>query len=149
MQSRYIHTHPFNGPFSILKVNNDPPNQRWSHNAVVCLHTMQSRVYETVGCPSVCLSICLSICPILRRSRGVRQVCCCGPCRQAISIDCCTARLQQDWSPFDPCPQQSGSLQQMWAVLCLQWCRKLNTDFSFLVHQWTAIEREQFYSSHK
>ena len=35
------------------------------------------------------------VCSILRRSRSVRRVCCCGPCGQAISVDCCTARLQQ------------------------------------------------------
>ena len=38
------------------------------------------------------VSVRLSVCPILRRRRGVRRVCCCGPRGKAISIDCCTAR---------------------------------------------------------
>jgi len=39
---------------------------------------------------------------------------------QAMSIDCCTARQQQAWPPFDPYPQQHGAQQQMRAV---QWRR--------------------------
>ena len=34
---------------------------------------------------SVCMSVCLIILPL-------RRVCCCGPCCQKISINCCTAR---------------------------------------------------------
>ena len=37
------------------------------------------------------VSVCLSVCPILRRSRGVRRVCCCGSRGQAISIHSSTA----------------------------------------------------------
>jgi len=47
---------------------------------------------------------------------ALRRVCCCGPRRQAISIDCCTARLLQARPPFDPHPQQHGSQQQLRAV---------------------------------
>ena len=47
---------------------------------------------------------------------------------QAISIDHCTARLQQARPPFDPYPQQHGSQQQMRAVSCLQQHKNLNTD---------------------
>ena len=46
------------------------------------------RVYVTIRC----LSVCPSVCPILRRRRGVRRFCCCGPRGKAISIDCSTAR---------------------------------------------------------
>jgi len=40
--------------------------------------------------------VCLSVCPI-----APRRVCCCGRHGQAISIDCCTARLQQARPPCD------------------------------------------------
>jgi len=51
-----------------------------------------------------------------------------GPHGQAISIDCCTARLQQARPPFDPYPQQHGGQQQMRAVTFVQRRRKLNID---------------------
>ena len=54
-----------------------------------CLHSMQSRVSETVERPSVCLSVP----PIIRPP--LRWVCCCAAGRQEISIDCCTAGAQQ------------------------------------------------------
>ena len=47
-----------------------------------CPLTMLSRVCETVWCLSVCLSQLL-------------QVCCCGPNRRDISIDCCSNGMQQ------------------------------------------------------
>ena len=31
-----------------------------------CPLSVRSRVYLTVGCPSVCLSVCLSVCPVIR-----------------------------------------------------------------------------------
>ena len=40
--------------------------------------------------------------------------------RQAISIDCCTARQQQTRPLFDPYPQQHGGQQQTQAVLRCQ-----------------------------
>jgi len=49
------------------------------------------RVYVTIRCPSVCLSVDPSFCPIYRPLQlcsSVRRVCCCGPRRQAMSIDC-------------------------------------------------------------
>ena len=87
-------------------------------------------------CLSVCVSVrpsvCPSVCPILRRSHGVRRICCWGLCRQTISIDCCTAHLQQARPPFDPYPEQHGAQQQMRAVSRLQRRRKLETDSLFL-----------------
>ena len=67
--------------------------------------------------------VCLSVCPI-----APRWVCCCGRHGQAISIDCCTARLQQARPPCDPYPRQHGAQQQMRAVTCLQRRSKLDTD---------------------
>ena len=71
----------------------------WSHPIVLlsfslpvfdthCPHRMWSRVYETVERPSVSV---LSI----ERSSGVRRVCHWAPDEQEISIDCCSAPLQQ------------------------------------------------------
>ena len=40
---------------------------------------------------------------------ALRRVCCCGPRRQAISIDCCTARLLQARPPVNPHPQQRST----------------------------------------
>jgi len=45
---------------------------------------------------------------------------------QAMSIDCCTARLLQERPPFDPRPQQHGSHQQ-----------KMR-EFSFLIGEYLA-----------
>ena len=52
-------------------------------------------VYVTTRCPSVCLSVCL-----FHHAPQPQRVCCCGPRKQAISIDCCTARLQQARPPI-------------------------------------------------
>ena len=52
-------------------------------------------VYVTTRCPSVCLSVCL-----FHHAPQPQPVCCCGPRKQAISIDCCTARLQQARPPI-------------------------------------------------
>jgi len=74
-----------------------------------CSHNMRPGLFnDTV---SVRLSVCLSV---------PWCVCCCGPRRQAISVDFCTARLQQARPPFDPYPQQPGGQQQMRAVSRLQ-----------------------------
>ena len=73
-------------------------------------------------------SVFLSVCPILHRSRGMPQVCCCGLLGQAISIIYCTAHLQPVEPPFYPYPQQHAGQQQMRAVSCLQRRSKLNTD---------------------
>ena len=37
---------------------------------------------------------------ILEHCCGVQRVCCCGPCGQAMSIDCCTARLRVFYVKF-------------------------------------------------
>ena len=55
-----------------------------------CAQSMPSRVYETIGRPSVCLSVRLSVPSLASRTRLVR-VCCCAPGGQEIPIDCCTA----------------------------------------------------------
>ena len=49
-----------------------------------CPLSVRSRVYLTVGCPSVCLSVRPSV-PSFDRSSYVRQVCCWAPCGQEIS----------------------------------------------------------------
>ena len=52
-------------------------------------HSMRSRVYETVPCPSVCPAVCLS----QHQSTAAKlslQVCCCGLGGQDISTDCCS-----------------------------------------------------------
>ena len=52
-------------------------------------HSMRSRVYETVPCPSVCPAVCLS----QHESTAAKlslQVCCCGLGGQDISTDCCS-----------------------------------------------------------
>ena len=51
-----------------------------------CAHSMRSRVYKTVRCPSVRLSVSQSV-PTVERSSGVRRVCCWAPYAQKISID--------------------------------------------------------------
>ena len=51
-----------------------------------CAHSMWSRVYKTVRCPSVRLSVSQSV-PSVERSSGVRRVCCWAPYAQKISID--------------------------------------------------------------
>jgi len=71
------------------------------------------------------LSACLS--HLVLQPRRAAGLLLCPPCRQTISIDCCTAHLQQARPPFDLYPHQSGSQQQMRAVSCLQRRRKLNT----------------------
>ena len=49
-------------------------------------------VYVTNGTVSVCSSVCLSHLSI---ASSVRYVCCWAPRGQAISLDCCTAHMQQ------------------------------------------------------
>jgi len=65
---------------------------------------MRSRVYETVERPSACLSYL-----------STAAEAAVGPA-MGLSIDCCTARLQQARPPFDPYPQQHGGQQLMRAV---------------------------------
>ena len=48
-----------------------------------CPLSMRSRLYATVGCPSVGLSVRLSVRPPLLR------ICCCGLSSQKTTIDCC------------------------------------------------------------
>jgi len=55
-----------------------------------CLHSVRSRVYVRVGCPSVRLFV-----PSFGSRTPLRRVCCCGPGEQEISIDCCAAGAQQ------------------------------------------------------
>ena len=75
----------------------------------------------------------VSVCPVLR-------VCCCGPRGQAISIDCCTARLQQARSPSDPYPQQHGGQQQMRAVSYLRRRRKLNSEHGVVQLNFASVQ---------
>jgi len=65
-----------------------------------CPHSnsMRNMVYETVPCPSVRLFVCPSVClsvPVRTHSSkpaaALLQVCCCGPGRQEILIDCCSS----------------------------------------------------------
>ena len=73
-----------------------------------CPHSMQSRVYVTVGHPSICLvSSFVSRC-------SVWQVCCCVPHGQDILINGCGRRHIAATAP------QHGVRQQMWAVSCWQ-----------------------------
>ena len=60
---------------------------------------MQSRVYETV--------VCLSVCPCCRQ----QQVCCCGPSGPAIPINYYKMHSQQARLPFHPHTLQHGGLQ--------------------------------------
>ena len=88
---------------------------------------IRGTVYVTIRCPPVRLSVCLS-------HLAPRGVCCCGPRGQAISIDCCTARLQQARPPVDPYPPQHGGQQQMRAVSSLQRRRTLTQTWSCFVN---------------
>jgi len=81
-----------------------------------CPHRMRSRVYVTVGRPSVRLSPCPSVPPFCLRT-PLPRVCCCGPGEQEISIDCCTAGAQQQ--------SRRSKCGQCHVVSCR---RKLNTD---------------------
>ena len=156
---RHTHTHPFNGPFSRTtrvsqyqkgKTNLDfteardsewqrhqptsqfftgrmhfmPPNQQ--RQSTEGIHTVCGSVYVMTQCPSICLSVW----PILCHSGGMRRVCCCGPSRHAVSIDCCTVRLQQVRTSFGPDLQQHGGQQQMRlrAASILERCRELTID---------------------
>ena len=65
---------------------------------------MQSRVYETVFRRFFRLSI-----PAVDCCSSMWCVCCCGPSRHVISIDYCTAWLQQVCPPFGPYLQQSAA----------------------------------------
>ena len=57
---------------------------------------MQSRVYETVRCPSVCPSVPLSQhAQQQRTATPLLQVCSCGLGKEMISIDCCSRSMQQ------------------------------------------------------
>ena len=81
------------------------------------------------GTASVRLSV-----PSVDRCHSVRRVCCCGPREQAISIDCCTARLQQARPLFGPYLQRRGGWQHGGINSKCEQChvvsgrRKLNTD---------------------
>jgi len=60
-----------------------------------------NRFYSAcILCSRICVTVRVrpSVCPIRPRS-SVRRVCCCGSRGQAISIDCCTAHLQQHGGP--------------------------------------------------
>jgi len=58
-------------------------------------HNMRSRVYVTVGRPSVDLSVCPSV-PALTRRKLLVRVCCWVPGGQEMSIDCCVALNSSD-----------------------------------------------------
>ena len=73
-----------------------------------CPHSMRSKVYETVGRPSVRLSACLPVClsvPSCGRRTPLLRVCCCGPGGQEISITCCTTGAQQPPRRSSKCEQ--------------------------------------------
>ena len=62
-------------------------------------HSMRSKVYMTVRCPSVCLSICIDRCS------SVRRVCCLVPRRQEISIDSDRLRAPSSTALSSKCEQ--------------------------------------------
>jgi len=82
--------------FAILCFSCFADHSKLSPVIVIAILIIFTDTARTVcGAGSMKLSdIRLSLCPILRRSHGMRRVCCCGPGRQAKSIDCSTARLQ-------------------------------------------------------
>ena len=84
-------------------------------NYLHCLHSMQSRVYATVRCLSICLFVPCSCHMLLLRG------CCCGPSGPEITIDCYTANAQHQLCPVAKCGQ----------CLIVSWCRKLNTDLFY------------------
>ena len=67
-----------------------------------CLHSMQSRVYATVGRPSIR--------PFVPSGRHtvLLQVCCCRPGGQEISVDCCMASGQQQLRRSMACSSKCG-----------------------------------------
>ena len=71
-----------------------------------------------VWCPSICLSV-----SAVDRCSSLRQVCCCGPSGQRISIDCFTASSQQQWHHSSMVVSSKGKQCHVSS------CRKrLNTD---------------------
>ena len=70
-----------------------------------CLHSMWSRVYETVQRPSVhlCLSVPLFDC-------GMRRVCCWAPCRQEILINSSSAGITSGGSAARCSAANAGSV---------------------------------------
>ena len=62
-------------------------------------HSMRSKVYMTVRCPSVCLSICIDRCS------SVRRVCCLVPRRQEISIGSDRLRAPSSTALSSKCEQ--------------------------------------------
>jgi len=82
---------------------------RWTWIKLCSRSMRQGLCNDTV---SVCQQVLPSVWPILRR------VCCCGPRGQAISIDRCTARLQQAHPSSDPYPQQQRRIVQKLGLNC-------------------------------
>ena len=74
-----------------------------SHHTTLDIHRHRSHSHNNAqrGLSNCLASVRLSVLSIDRCS-SMRRVCCLGPRGQAISIDCCTARLQQARPPFDP-----------------------------------------------
>ena len=91
-----------------------------------CSHSMRQ------GLCNDTVSICLAVpsCAAAAVCGGFAAV---GPAGRRYQ-SCCTARPQQTYPLFDPCPQQHGTQQQTRAVWCLQRCMKLNTDLFLTVH---------------
>jgi len=76
-----------------------------------CLCSMQSRVYKTVRCPSVCLSY-----QGPTAANPLLQVYCCAPSRREISIDCCSSGR---WMRAVPRCQHTYVAEQGIVCLCL------------------------------
>jgi len=120
----------------IVHVNCSLTDRCCMFRLVYRLWTLLAYYAARLRCPSVCLSLC----PILRRSHGVRRVCCCGSHRQTISIDCCTACLQQARPPFDPYPQQHGSSRIVIVLLYTAIFAKnmRNSTLNYLIPDWST-----------
>ena len=87
---------------------------------VVCWHCphsrpMRSRVYVTVGCPSI---------SSINSNSSVRRVCCWAPCGQETSIDICGRRRRVPTIDL----QHVRAQQKMRVASCEnRWTRRLNT----------------------
>ena len=96
----------------------------------LCAHSMRSRVYKTVRCPPVRLSVRQSV-PSVKRSSGVRRVCCWAPYAQKISIDSAGRPAAAALQP--------GSAARRWAanagnVMLTAELTRLNTD-NFIIYK--------------
>jgi len=80
-----------------------PPSSRLSGSQCCLLTLLTSYAAVSVYRYGVCLSVPFASCS------SVQRLCCCGPHRQAILINCCRACLQHTRPAFSPYPQQHGS----------------------------------------